>query len=171
MKNNNECNEHVVILKGIIDEDFVNYKVPSMFIAFPKCSFKCEKEDACFNCQNKSLIEEKNIFVAASSIIKRYINNRITSAIVFGGLEPFDSGIDLLRLIYEFREVTNDDIVIYSGYTKEELENNPYYKCIKTEYKNIIVKFGRCKSNSQSILDPVLNVILASDNQFAEKIS
>ena len=33
-----------IILKGIIDEDFVNYRVPSMTLMFPKCSFKCEKE-------------------------------------------------------------------------------------------------------------------------------
>ena len=33
-----------MIIKQLIDEDFVNYKVPSMFIAFPRCTFKCEKE-------------------------------------------------------------------------------------------------------------------------------
>ena len=29
-------------IKGITDEDFVNYKYPSMFIATSICSFKCE---------------------------------------------------------------------------------------------------------------------------------
>ena len=33
-----------MLIKGIIDEDFLNYKKPSMVIAFPHCSFKCEKE-------------------------------------------------------------------------------------------------------------------------------
>ena len=31
-------------LKGLIDEDFVNYKDPSLFLIFPFCTFKCEKE-------------------------------------------------------------------------------------------------------------------------------
>ena len=31
-------------IKNIIEEDFVNYKVPSMFIATSRCDFKCDKE-------------------------------------------------------------------------------------------------------------------------------
>ena len=31
-------------LKGIVDEDVVNYRKTSMFIIFPSCDFKCEKE-------------------------------------------------------------------------------------------------------------------------------
>ena len=30
--------------KCIVPTDFLNYKKPSMYIAFPFCSFKCEKE-------------------------------------------------------------------------------------------------------------------------------
>ena len=37
----NEIKEYMVV-KGIVDEDFVNYKVPSMTIMFPYCDFKCE---------------------------------------------------------------------------------------------------------------------------------
>ena len=33
-----------MLVKGIIDEDFVNYKKPSMYIAMPNCSFKCDKD-------------------------------------------------------------------------------------------------------------------------------
>ena len=31
-------------IKFLVDEDFVNYKKPSMFIGFPSCTWKCEKE-------------------------------------------------------------------------------------------------------------------------------
>ena len=31
-------------IRGINFEDFINYKKPSIFIAFPFCSFKCEKD-------------------------------------------------------------------------------------------------------------------------------
>ena len=42
-------------LLNLIDEDFVNYKKPSMFIAFPYCSFKCDKENGAQLCQNWAL--------------------------------------------------------------------------------------------------------------------
>lgn len=31
-------------IKGIVFEDFLNYKKPSLFIIFPYCSFKCDKD-------------------------------------------------------------------------------------------------------------------------------
>ena len=37
-----------MIIKQIIDEDFVNYKQPSMLILFPTCSWKCG-EEVCHN--------------------------------------------------------------------------------------------------------------------------
>ena len=33
-----------MIIKQLVDEDFVNYKKPSMFIGFPTCDWKCERE-------------------------------------------------------------------------------------------------------------------------------
>lgn len=42
-------------LKGIIFEDFVNYKKPCMTLMFPKCNFKCDKENGTILCQNKGL--------------------------------------------------------------------------------------------------------------------
>ena len=44
-----------MIIKGIIDEDFVNYKKPAMVIEFPYCDFKCDKEYGKPICQNNSL--------------------------------------------------------------------------------------------------------------------
>ena len=45
-----------MVIKGIIDEDFVNYKKPSMTIEFPYCSFKCDKECGQQVCQNSALV-------------------------------------------------------------------------------------------------------------------
>jgi hypothetical protein len=39
-----------MVIKGIVDEDFVNYKKPSMFIIMPYCDFKCDKEAGCSIC-------------------------------------------------------------------------------------------------------------------------
>lgn len=158
-----------MILKGIVDEDFVNYKVPSMFIAFPKCSFKCEMENKDCCCQNSVLAKEKNIEVDVDTVARRYIHNEITRAIVCGGLDPMDSFDDLRGLInYIRRAGVDDDIVIYTGYTEDEVRNE--VETLK-QYKNIIIKFGRFVPNGMKRYDEVLGVTLASDNQHAKRIS
>ena len=157
-----------MIIKGIIDEDMVNYKKICMTIEFPYCSFKCDKECGQPVCQNGALANSPEIRINSKDIVDRYINNPITSAIVYQGLEPFDSYTDLLNLTKTFRQVTDDDIVIYTGYKEEELKNsiNELRK-----YKNIIVKYGRYIPNQDSHYDELLGVNLASDNQYAERIS
>ena len=100
--------------------------------------------------------------------MKRYINNPITEAMVMQGLEPFDSWEDLYNLIKELREYTEDDIVIYTGYNKDELLDK-----IKklSQFKNIIIKYGRYIPNQTSHYDENLGVNLASYNQYSERIS
>ena len=156
-------------IKGLVDEDFTNYKKPSMFIIFPSCTFKCDKEAGCSICQNSSLANEPDIDISLIEIVSRYVKNPITKAIVFGGLEPFDH-IWLIRLINEFRKYTEDEIVIYTGYTEEELKEDGILEDIK-KYKNIIIKFGRFIPNQEKHYDEVLGVELASPNQYARRIS
>ena len=155
-------------VKGLIDEDWVNYKKPSMFLLFSRCSFKCDKECGRQVCQNSALVNEKNIDVALDKIIDRYMTNPITKALVCGGLEPFDSYKDLFILIKAFREKTLDDIVIYTGYNKNEIEDS--IEELK-QFKNIVIKFGRFIPNQEKHYDEVLQVTLASPNQYGEKIS
>lgn len=170
-------------LKGVRMEDFTNYKKPSMYIAFPSCTFKCERECGQKMCQNSSLVQAPNIEINVQDLVNKYLSNPITSAIVCGGLEPFDSVKDLVSLIHCFRQKTNDDIIIYTGYTKDEIKNMQYtihYSWGKqsysyfgeiTKYPNIIIKFGRFIPNQQPHYDEVLGVKLASNNQYAERIS
>lgn len=158
-----------MVIKGLVDEDFIQYKKPSMFIIFPFCTFKCDNEAGCTICQNSALANEPNIEIKPIEIVERYMKNPITKAIVMGGLEPFDSN-QLLRLIQNFRYNTNDDIVIYTGYTEEELENDGILNAIR-KFDNIIVKFGRFIPNQEKHYDEVLGVELASSNQYAKKIS
>jgi len=157
-----------MIIKQLLDEDFVNYKKPSMFIGFSSCSWKCEKECGEKVCQNGTLATSPNITIGVKSIVNRYINNPITSSIVCGGLEPFDTWDDLYQLIVYMRVSTQDDIVIYTGYYKEEIEE--YVNELKI-FRNIIIKFGRYIPNQEKHYDEVLGVYLASNNQYAEKIS
>lgn len=153
-----------MIIKGIIDEDFTNYKKPSMLIAFPYCTFKCGQQV----CQNSTLAASPNITIEPKKIIERYLNNSLTTSILFQGLEPLDSLSDVLSFLQEFRKISSDPIVIYTGYNKDEI---PDIITKLTQYKNIIVKFGRYIPNQKPHYDPVLGVNLISDNQYAEQIS
>ncbi len=157
-----------MIIKQLLDEDFVNYRKPSMFIGFSSCSWKCEKECGKKVCQNGTLATSPDITIGVKSIVNRYINNPITSSIICGGLEPFDTWDDLYQLIVYMRVSTQDDIVIYTGYYKEEIEE--YINELKA-FRNIIIKFGRYIPNQEKHYDEVLGVYLASNNQYAEKIS
>lgn len=157
-----------MIIKGIQDEDFVNYKKPSMFISFPSCTWKCDRECGKKVCQNGTLATTPNIDIGIKTIVNKYINNPITKSIVCGGLEPFDTFDDLLQLIAYLRVSTNDDIVIYTGYYKEEIADRIP---LLSKYKNIVIKYGRYIPGQEKHYDKVLGVYLASSNQYAEKIS
>ena len=177
-----------MIVKDILDEDFVNYKKPSMMIAFPYCSFKCDKECGRAVCQNSPLANEPNIEISCESIIERYLDNSITEAIVFQGLEPFDSLKDVFDFVVTLRGRygCSDDVVIYTGYTKEEVDkftlstmypfmdgtctgNIKITKMLKST-GNIIIKYGRYIPDQKPHYDKVLGVNLASDNQYAERL-
>ena len=168
-------------IRGITEECFSDYKAPAMYLAFPNCSFKCDLEAGGQYCQNSSLIDEPIIDVNKETLIKQYLENPITEAIVFGGLEPFDSELDLLPFVDTLRRQYNcsDKVVIYTGYTEEELENGNWgsgapdnqkeYWHRLISYGNIIIKFGRFVPDQEPHFDEVLGVKLASDNQYAKE--
>ena len=140
-----------------------------MVIEFPYCSFKCDKECGQQVCQNSSLVKAENIDINPIQLVHRYLTNPITKAIVCQGLEPFDSFEDLLEIIQELRHnyLTNDDVVIYTGYTKEEVQTQINEL---SKFNNIIIKFGRFIPNQSSHFDETLGVQLASPNQYAERL-
>ena len=177
-------------LKMIDLENFNHYKKPSMVLGFPKCTFKCDKECGEQVCQNGALAAAEDIEISNKEIWKRYSDNHITQAIVCAGLEPFDSLLDLVSLIMYIRgQSLSTDIVIYTGYTEEELcqkcvfdleiqidskhtyhfKNFNFFNWITKEVPNIIIKFGRFIPNQNPHFDDVLGVYLASDNQYAKE--
>lgn len=89
-------------------------------------------------------------------------------SVVIGGLEPFLQFEDLLTFVKDFRAVSEDDIVIYTGYYASEIDHQ--IDELK-KFKNIIIKFGRYVPNKPSVYDKVLGITLASNNQKAFKIS
>jgi len=160
-----------MLIKTITDEDFVNYCKPSMFIGLCYCNWKCcvENNLPVTTCQNESLAQQSNIEVPINFIFNRYVDNPITSAIVIAGLEPFLQFEEVYQLIEYFRINNNyDDIVIYTGYYPNEIED--YITKLK-QFRNIVIKFGRFIPNDKSKFDDVLGIELASQNQYAERIS
>lgn len=158
-------------IKGLNYEDFLQYKKPAMFIICPFCDFKCDIENGNQICQNWSLAKADILELSDDIIIKNYLNNPITKAIIFGGLEPlYNSFGEVIQFIDKLRNEYGcfDDVVIYTGYNKEEVEE----KVIQLQqYKNIIVKFGRYLPDQENHYDDILGINLASNNQYAEKIS
>ena len=162
--------KQLISLKHIIEEDFNDYKKPSLFIAMPTCTFKCDKDCGERVCQNSALANSPTIYMNIVDILDSYMKNKLTEAVVFGGLEPMDSFDELYEFIKYMRYAykCDDDIVIYIGYNQSEIT----WKIAKLKkFKNIIVKFGRYKPNRPSRFDNLIGVYLASPNQYAKIIS
>lgn len=159
-------------LKLIIDEDFTNYKKASMFIGTISCTGKCCKEAGIpiSICQNNWWRNQPVLVIKDDDICKRYLENDLTSAIVFGGLEPIEQFPDLVDFLDCLRNKysCDDDVVIYTGYTDKEISKQI---SILKKFSNIVIKFGRYLPNSPSRYDKVLGVNLASENQYGERIS
>lgn len=156
-------------LRGLIDEDFTQYKKPSMFLIAPYCNFKCCLEAGNKICQNMEVVKDPIIEIYNGRLIDRYLSNPITKAIVFGGLEPMDS----FEEVYEFIDTLRfeyscfDDVVIYTGYNADEIIDQ-WMRLSK--FDNVIIKFGRFVPDQPSHFDEVLGVKLASPNQYAVKL-
>ena len=172
-------------VRDIIYEDFVNYKKASMLIAMPNCNMKCNIEAGCEVCHNKKLLEVPIVRINEIDLIKHYINNRITHAVVFQGMEPLYNSPDDERLFrhkvnpykvglfaHKLRQFgCNDDVVIYTGFTEEELLTDNAIEVLKELVgRNLIIKFGRYLPGHEPHFDSVLGVDLASDNQYAKQI-
>lgn len=158
-------------LSGLVSEDFVNYRVPSMMLGTVRCNWKCCHEGG-FDvsvCQNHALEGADAIDISPERLYQLYATNDLTHAVVVAGLEPMLQFAEVLDVIRYFRaRGCDDDFVIYTGYTAAEV---PYELNELRQYPNIVVKFGRYRPDEPPHYDPVLGVKLASSNQYAERIS
>ena len=158
-------------VKDIVVEDFCNYKIPSMFIASTKCDFKCCTEAKLDNsvCQNSPTASLPVKDIDDEYIYRSFADNDITKAVVIGGLEPMLQIDEVIHLLSVFREHgDNHDFVIYTGYYPNEIREELNRL---SEYDNVVVKFGRYIPDKPPCFDDVLGVTLASNNQFALRIS
>ena len=160
-----------MIIKGIIFEDFINYKKPCMTIEMPRCDFKCDRECGQNVCHNSALAIADNITIDVDSIIQAYLNNPITEAICFQGLEPFDSFDDMIKVVHRLKELNcSDDVIVYTGYYKREIPIEKLSELYMSTGGKLIIKWGRFIPDTPNKYDEVLGVTLASDNQYAEEM-
>jgi hypothetical protein len=120
-------------------------------------------------CQNSHLAHQEEISIEdiGKFIDRYYLDNSITEAIVFQGLEPLDSFEDLIDFIKLFITKSKDDIVIYTGYNKKEIEDKVSQLKDIIKDNTLIMKYGRFIPNQEPHYDEVLGIKLASDNQYA----
>lgn len=161
----------VIEVKGIIWEDMVNYKKISTTLMFPKCDFKCDKENGIQLCQNWKLAAVPSQIIPINGFMRKYKNNPITEAIVLQGLEPLDSQVDILTVAAGLNDFNiTDDLIIYTGYNKDEIPKKFLSNLASIIPGHLIIKWGRYIPNQESHYDEVLGVYLASDNQYGEII-
>ena len=162
--------DNIIALKGIIWEDFVNYKKICTTLMFPICkNFKCDRENGVQLCQNWSLAAAPSQWHDIDDIMTTYMHTYLSEAIVLQGLEPFDSLTDVYTVAAAMEKWNiKNDLVIYTGYTRQEIASSlkPLF-CIPG---TLIIKWGRYIPNQKPHFDPVLGINLASDNQYGEVI-
>lgn len=157
-------------VKGVEVEDFINYKEPAMFISMGTCDFKCAR-DGGFDadvCQNSTLATAEEKDIPNEQLTKWYLYDPITKAVVIGGMEPFTRWDELKEFIKYFREKSEDDIVIYTGYYPNEVGEQLLELA---QYDNIVIKFGRYIPSPLNKFDDVLGIELASPNQYAYRLN
>lgn len=155
-------------VKEVIYEDYVNYRKPSLFIGVCECDWKCCKEDSTCKCQNLAFANYPVTEVSNEKLISEYLENSLTHAVVFGGLEPLKQWEEVLEFIKDFRKKSQDDIVIYTGYFPDEIRSQLEKAKM---FPNIFFKFGRYRNSESPHFDEVLGVELANIEQFGMKIS
>lgn len=154
-----------------ITEVFQDYRKPSLFLCVCGCDWKCCTEAGIpvTTCQNHKIQSQRPVEVPFKDILDLF-NKGFMKAIIVGGLEPFLQKDELLALIRYLRyNGVSADIVIYTGYYPEEIEEQVLNDIISNH--NIIIKYGRFKPDFDSRYDDVLGVTLASSNQYAVKYS
>ena len=155
-----------MILKGIIDESFGDYKLCSMLLITNSCEWKCE------GCQNVHLSTLPSIEYQDDEIFCRFLTNPLSEAIVFGGLEPLDQADEIVKFIRKAKDEYHLGIplIFYTGYTEEELSSFKFnsFRDICKEYRGrVIIKCGRYIQNCPPKYDENLGVTLISNNQFS----
>jgi hypothetical protein len=104
-------------------------------------------------CQNGALANSPDIEIPIERLVERYLSNPLSSAIVFGGLEPFEDIDNVVRFIDMVRSAgNNDDVVIYTGYRNDEIED-------KLSILRSVIDSTASASDSEEIMKAMMRVV------------
>lgn len=161
-----------MLLIDVKTDNITDYKETSVLLIFPYCSGKCG--NACHNKYLQNLSENEYLHTTSKAIKQLYEGLSTHKAIVMAGLEPFDSFDDVLDIVKTICSSHKAcDIVIYSGYKKDEYDETFKDKLLACYFdyniynnKKLIVKLGRYdEKHKNSWHSVILGVSLATDNQ------
>ena len=148
-------------------EVFQDYKKSAVLFSMCYCDWKCCKEAGIDVCHNLPIAKQENVKLTFSDALS-IVNNSVTDAVLFGGLEPLLQSEEVTHLIRYFREHgVKKDIVVYTGYYIEEIDKDVLESLTQC---HVILKCGRFIPNRPSKFDDVLGVTLASDNQYGVQL-
>jgi len=147
------------------EEAFGDFCTIGMLIAVPRCTTKCWERQGLPSsiCQNDHLKEAATLDISDYKLIHRYFDNPNTECIIFSGLDAYDSKEEIVSFIKKFREVTSDDVVIYTGRPMGEIDD--FIKDLNN-FTDIYIKTGIYIPNAESVTDKLTGVKLISKNQY-----
>lgn len=159
-----------VNLIDVKTDDTTDYGKTSLLLVTPKCSGKCGEK-----CQNYYLIKNSSPKqYSVSDIVNLYNSLDTHEAVVFAGLEPFDTFDETKAIVKAFLENNKRiDIVIYTGYNYQDIADkvDQLVSNVHSVGKTIIIKFGPYDPQNypKSWHSDLLNIDLATSNQYVEK--
>jgi hypothetical protein len=150
-----------------------DYKLNALYIPIGvTCDFKCVKEAKAkglefMECHNHEFINKEKYEMSTDEVLTKIQGNPFIECIILSGLEPMDCFKSVSDFISEFREKSDMEIVIFTGYYANEVTDK--LKTLK-RYDNITFKFGRYDPSAKPRYDEVGKVTLISGNQYFSKL-
>lgn len=125
----------IIYINSISNESYVNGPGKRCVIWLQGCSLKCA------GCFNPSLHPFKKTRKYEATELAAYLSSLDCEGITISGGEPLDQSKALYELIMSFKSLCNKNILLFTGYTLEEIKISP--QKIKTIMEADAVISGR----------------------------
>lgn len=129
---------------NILVSSKVNGKGKRLVIWTQGCSILCK---GCFNPETHDFSAGYDVTIEA---IMEMVRKSDIDGVTISGGEPFDQKDALLNLVSALRDTTNLDIIVYSGYSLQELSLNELSRQILQKIDAVITgKYDEGKKNTR----------------------
>ena len=134
-------------LKGLNDYDICNYKEPAMFLIFPYCTFKCDRESGSNVCQNSALARETEVEIFSKDPIIIYTGYKEEEL-----TDKLKVLLQLDNIIVKFGRFIPNRPHIYDTVLGVELASNNQYAKLLQQGMNVdecILEYGGENQNEK----------------------